>query len=83
MTELLPIGAGVLIEKDIAVVPRCGSCYEPLYSYWAWNAIVRSADNMVQAGTVRHEVLEALIVVLTGDVERHPCYVKYVIEEEP
>lgn len=85
MTERLVLsnGASVLIEHEMAVVPRCGSCFEPLFTEQRWYSLCRAADHMVGSGEyTKDQVLETVIEYVTLEVEQHGHPI-FVIEEEP
>ena len=83
MTDVLPLpnGTSVLIEHDMAVVPRCGSCFEPLFAEWAWRQVHVTADLMVRDfGKDREEVLASVVALIMESLDKHDH--PYVIEEE-
>lgn len=87
MTETIrfPNGTSVLIEQEMGVVPRCGSCFEPLLSEAAWYAVCIKADELVGSGQHKGtEVIEALIgMVAQRAAQGHLHEPELIIEEEP
>lgn len=86
-TEVYPVaggtGMGVLIDHDMTVMPRCGSCMEPLFASYVWASVTRGADDMVRTGTPRDEVLDGLVSLLQATYKDHSCFGNHEIQEEP
>lgn len=81
--EILNNGKPVLIDDDMSVMPRCGSCLEPLFTAERWEAIVRNSEDAVSVDlTPLNEVLASLGLILGRSRERHQCHC-YVIPEYP
>lgn len=85
--ELLPMDGparGVLIDHDMSVVPRCGSCLEPLFTQAQWLLVCRGADHYVGSNQwTRDEALEALVALIQHMFNDHPCPLgAYIIYEE-
>jgi hypothetical protein len=83
MSELLTIPGGVIvIESEMRVIPRCGSCFEPLFTYMRWQAICDGADKAVMIKQPKDEVLTAVIELVGVSLQTHVC-LRNIIEEEP
>lgn len=76
--------SGVLIDHDMSVVPRCGSCLEPLFTQHQWSVICQAVDHYVGSNTwTKDEALEALVALIQHTLIEHPCRLDmYTIYEE-